>query len=386
MAALRSFVKIQPITGKSGIAQNMDQVRKSINRMGAVTDGIAKSLYDTTELLKFETEYLSDNSKTEVTTIKRKEKKDKTAWTDSMRKLRRTFRKKKRDRLENEAERGVEEGKEEARKAVAKQKPKLTTFGKFLNGLAKVFKYMIIFGALNWLSNPQNAQKAVKVFKLLFTIGKFAFNITKMGIGLVFDGLTNVIGNFKDENAIKRAFRGILGVMQLMGGLAVLRTAQYMIMPWKLMKDVNRLRMIFQMSNQQSAEADANRKVRKTGYRDKKTGVIYSKEEYEAMKKSAAKADRKNPGAKRAFEDRFGKESRFTKFKGKASAARKRFGAGANKVFGKLGGKLNVGMSVVGGAGRIAAGLAMGEKTSSAVGAGAARNAGNARRRRPTRS
>ena len=99
MAALRSFVKIQPITGKSGIAQNMDQVRKSINRMGAVTDGIAKSLYDTTELLKFETEYLSDNSKTEVTTIKRKEKKDKTAWTDSMRKLRRTFRKKKRDRL-----------------------------------------------------------------------------------------------------------------------------------------------------------------------------------------------------------------------------------------------------------------------------------------------
>ena len=376
MAALRSFVKIQPITGKSGIAQNMDQVRKSINRMGAVTDGIAKSLYDTTELLKFETEYLSDNSKTEVTTIKRKEKKDKTAWTDSMRKLRRTFRKKKRDRLENEAERGVEEGKEEARKAVAKQKPKLTTFGKFLNGLAKVFKYMIIFGALNWLSNPQNAQKAVKVFKLLFTIGKFAFNITKMGIGLVFDGLTNVIGNFKDENAIKRAFRGILGVMQLMGGLAVLRTAQYMIMPWKLMKDVNRLRMIFQMSNQQSAEADANRKVRKTGYRDKKTGVIYSKEEYEAMKKSAAKADRKNPGAQKAFEDRFGKESRFTKFKGKASAARKRFGAGANKVFGKLGGKLNVGMSVVGGAGRIAAGLAMGEKTSSAVGAGVGQGIG----------
>tara|TARA_B100000609_G_scaffold193994_1_gene186012 strand:- start:2703 stop:6374 length:3672 start_codon:yes stop_codon:yes gene_type:complete len=376
MAALRSFVKIQPITGKSGIAQNMDQVRKSINRMGAVTDGIAKSLYDTTELLKFETEYLSDNSKTEVTTIKRKEKKDKTAWTDSMRKLRRTFRKKKRDRLENEAERGVEEGKEEARKAVAKQKPKLTTFGKFLNGLAKVFKYMIIFGALNWLSNPQNAQKAVKVFKLLFTIGKFAFNIAKMGIGLVFDGLTNVIGNFKDENAIKRAFRGILGVMQLMGGLAVLRTAQYMIMPWKLMKDVNRLRMIFQMTNQQSAEADANRKVRKTGYRDKKTGVIYSKEEYEAMKKSAAKADRKSPGAKRAFEDRFGKESRFTKFKGKASAARKRFGAGANKVFGKLGGKLNVGMSVVGGAGRIAAGLAMGEKTSSAVGAGVGQGIG----------
>jgi hypothetical protein len=376
MAAIRSFVKIQPITGKSGIAQNMDQVRKSINRMGSVTDGIAKSLYDTTELLKFETEYLSDYSKTEVTDSKREDKKKKTKWTKSMRDFRRTFRKKKRDRLEDEAEKGVEEGKEEGRKAVEKQKPKLTMFGKFLNGLAKVFKYMIIFAALTWLENPQNAQNAVKVFKVLFTLGKFAFQVTKFGVGLLLDGLTNVIGNFQEEGAIRRAFRGIIGVVQMMGGLAALRTAQYMIMPWKLMKDVNRLRMIFQMSNQQSAEQDANQKVRKSGYRDKKTGVIYSKEEYEAMKKSAAKADRKSPGAQKAFEDRFGKESRFSKFKGKASAARKRFGAGANKAFGKLGGKLNVGMSVVGGAGRIAAGLASGEKASSAIGAGVGQGVG----------
>ena len=376
MAAIRSFIKIQPITGKSGIAQNMDQVRKGINRMGSVTDGIAKSFYDTTELLKFEKEYLTDTSKTEVTTIKRKDKKDKTKWTTSMRDFRRTFRKKKRGKLEDEAEKGVEEGKEEGRKAVEKQKPKLNMLGGLFNGLFKVFKYMIIFGALNWLSNPKNAESAVKVFKILFTIGKFAFKVTKFGVGLLLDGLTNVIGNFKEEGPIRRAFRGILGVVQLMGGLAALRTAQYLIMPWKLMKDVNRLRMIFNMSNQQSAEQDANQKVRKSGFRDKKTGVIYSKEEYEAMKKSAAKAERKNPGAGKAFEDRFGKESRFSKFKGKASAARKRFGAGANKAFGKLGGKLNVGMSVVGGAGRIAAGLASGEKASSAVGAGVGQGVG----------
>ena len=376
MAAIRSFVKIQPITGKSGIAKNMDQVRKGINRMGSVTDGIAKSFYDTTELLKFEKEYLTDTSKTEVTTIKKKDKKDKTKWTTSMRDFRRTFRKKKRGKLEDEAEKGVEEGKEEGRKAVEKQKPKLNALGGLFNGLFKVFKYMIIFGALNWLSNPKNAESAVKVFKILFTIGKFAFKVTKFGVGLLLDGLTNVIGNFKEEGPIRRAFRGILGVVQLMGGLAALRTAQYLIMPWKLMKDVNRLRMIFNMSNQQSAEQDANQKVRKSGYRDKKTGVIYSKEEYEAMKKSAARADRKNPGAGKAFEDRFGKESRFSKFKGKASAARKRFGAGANKAFGKLGGKLNVGMSVVGGAGRIASGLASGEKASSAIGAGVGQGVG----------
>ena len=124
MAAIRSFVKIQPITGKSGIAQNMDQVRKSINRMGSVTDGIAKSFYDTTELLKFEKEYLSDTSKEEVTDIKKKDKKEKTKWTDSMRKFRRSFAKKKREKLEDQAEKGVEEGKEEGRKKVEKEKPK----------------------------------------------------------------------------------------------------------------------------------------------------------------------------------------------------------------------------------------------------------------------
>lgn len=376
MAAIRSFIKIQPITGRSGIAQNMDQVRKSINRMGSVTDGIAKSFYDTTELLKFEKQYLSDTSKEEVSDLKTKDKKDKTKWTQSMRDFRRTFRKKKRARLEDEAEKGVEEGKEEGRKAVKKEAPKMGMLGRFLSGIFRIFKYFIIFGALNWLSNPKNAQNAVKVFKVLFTIGKFAFKVAKMGVGMILDGLTNVFGNFTDEGAIKRGFRGILGVAQLMGGLAVLRTAQYMIMPWKLLKDVNRLRMIFESSGRQSAEQDANQKVRKSGYRDKKTGVIYSKEEYEKMKKSAAKAGRKNPGAQKAFEDRFGKESRFSKFKGKASAARKRFGAGANKAFGKLGGKLNVGMSVVGGAGRIAAGLASGEKASSAVGAGVGQGIG----------
>jgi len=376
MAAIRSFVKIQPISGKSGIAQNMDQVRKGINRMGSVTDGIAKSFYDTTELLKFEKDYLSDTSKTEVTDIKKKDKKDKTKWTSSMRDIRRTFRKKKRGRLEDEAEKGVEEGKEDGRKAIKKQKPKLNMLGRFFNGLFKVFKLMIIFGALNWLSNPKNAESAVKVFRILFTIGKFAYKITKFGVGLLLDGLTNLIGNYKEEGPIKRAFRGILGVVQMMGGIAALRTAQYLIMPWKLMADVNRLRMIFNMSNQQSAEQDANQKIRQSGFRDKKTGVIYSKEEYEAMKKSARRAERKNPGAGKAFEDRFGKESRFSKFKGKASAARKRFGAGANKAFGKLGGKLNVGMSVVGGAGRIAAGLASGEKASSAIGAGVGQGVG----------
>ena len=380
MAAIRSFVKIQPITGKSGIAQNMDQVRKSINRMGSVTDGIAKSFYDTTELLKFEKEYLSDTSKEEVTDIKKKDKKEKTKWTDSMRKFRRSFAKKKREKLEDQAEKGVEEGKEEGRKKVEKEKPKLSMLGRFLNGIATLFKYLIIFGALNWLSNPQNAERAVKVFKVLFTIGKFVFKITKMGVGMILDGLTNVFGNYSEEGAIRRGLRGILGVVQLMGGLAVLRTAQYMIMPWKLMKDVNRLRMIFSGNAEASAEAERNAQVRKSGVRDPKTGVIYSKEEVQQMRKAAEKADRKRPGAKKAFEERFGRESRFSKMRrgmgDKYKGFKGKLGNRANKVFGKLGGKVNVGMGFLGGATRIAGGLASGEKASSAIGAGVGQAAG----------
>ena len=85
--------------------------------------------------------------------------------------------------------------------------------GRFLNGIATVFKYLIIFGALNWLSNPQNAERAVKVFKVLFAIGKFAFNVAKMGVGMILDGLTNVFGNYSEEGAIRRGLRGILGVV-----------------------------------------------------------------------------------------------------------------------------------------------------------------------------
>jgi muramidase (phage lysozyme) len=348
--------------------------------MGAVTDGIAKSFYDTTELLKFEKEYLSDTSKAEVTDIKKKDKKEKTKWTNSMRDFRRTFAKKKRERLEDQAEQGLEEGKEEGRKAVEKEKPKMSMLGRFLNGIATVFKYLIIFGALNWLSNPQNAEKAVKVFKVLFAIGKFAFNLTKMGVGMILDGLTNVFGNYSEEGAIRRGLRGILGVVQLMGGLAVLRTAQYMIMPWKLMKDVNRLRMIFSGNAEASAESERNAQVRKSGVRDPKTGVIYSKEEIQQMRKAAEKADRKRPGAKKAFEERFGRESRFSKMRrgigDKYKGFKGKLGGRANKVFGKLGGKVNVGMGLLGGATRIAGGLASGEKASSAIGAGVGQAAG----------
>ena len=133
-----------------------------------------------------------------------------------MRKFRRSFAKKKREKLEDQAEKGVEEGKEEGRKAVEKEKPKMGMLGRFLNGLARVFKYMIIFGALNWLSNPQNAENAVKVFKVLFAIGKFAFKLTKMGVGMILDGLTNVFGNYSEEGAIRRGLRGVLGVVQLL--------------------------------------------------------------------------------------------------------------------------------------------------------------------------
>ena len=106
------------------------------------------------------------------------------------------------------------------------------------------------------------------------------------------NGLTNLVGSF-EENPIKRAFRFLLGGFQLLGGLAALRTAQYLLMPWKAVQDFNGVRDLFAKNTQTQEEIKASSKARMTGYRDKKTGVIYSKEEYEQIQKSAKRADAK---------------------------------------------------------------------------------------------
>ena len=51
-------------------------------------------------------------------------------------------------------------------------------------------------GVLKWMSDPENAKKAEKVFKVIGAIAKFAWKIGMFGVGLIMAGLTKVFGVF----------------------------------------------------------------------------------------------------------------------------------------------------------------------------------------------
>jgi len=392
-ATIRKFVKVKPFKADTQPGRNLNTIRLGVNRLGTLTDGIQASVKETATLIKFEKEYLKKDTKEDTKESKNEIREKKTLFERDRKKVKRLFKKKKRDQREKESELGVEEGEKEAQKQIRKQDKPIKGLLGFLGSLlGTVFKYFITFAAIDWLSDPKNGKRLEAVIKLLFTIGKFAYNITKLGVGLLFDGITNLVSAFQEGNAVSRVFNFFKGALQILGGVAALRTAQYMIMPWKVLKDIRLLRSLFSGVGEAQAEADHSEKVRRTGYRDKKTGVIYSEEEYKQMQKSAQRADAKR-GAKAGkgmksdlysteFENRFVSQMErkqkgpFQKMRQRSRIAGKKLNKGFGKVAGKLGGKLNVGMSVIGGAGRIASGLASGESAGKAVGAGVGQAAG----------
>ena len=106
-------------------------------------------------------------------------------------------------------------------------------------------------------------------------------------MGGVIGGLSNVFGDYSDKTAVEQGIRKFLGVFQLLGGVAALKTAQYLVMPWKLISDIKGINSIFEKTAKTSEEIKASNKARFKGYKDSKTGVIYSEDEYNKMKKSA---------------------------------------------------------------------------------------------------
>lgn len=55
----------------------------------------------------------------------------------------------------------------------------------------------------------------------------------------------------------------------------------------KLISDIKGVNSMFDKNAMTAEELRQSQKARLKGYRDKKTGVIYSEDEYNAMKKSA---------------------------------------------------------------------------------------------------
>lgn len=395
MAAIRSFVKIKPFATKTSLGSSFNEIRKGINRQGVVVQTIGENLDQVRKLVEFEREFLLTNSDEKIRRAK-VEKKEKDTFAKRMKRSQlKSTQRKKRDTAENAAEQGEKEYKNEAKKVSDKVKKPVKGFlGAIGSILGPIVKFFILYGVLDFME--KNPEKIVKLFKLMYTIGKFAFKLTNLGIGMVMDGLTNMFGDFSadgiNENKVKRGFRFLFGALQLLGGVAALRVANYVMAPWKLMQDINFVRKIFSNQAEMSAEAEYSQKQRMTGYRDNKSGVIYTKEEVEQMRKSARRADAKRAtkagkGMKSTlYEDELNKrltgqfEGRrkgpLAKLQQRGRIAKGKIGGGIKNFAKANPGKVAGGLSVVGGITRIAGGLASGERASKAVGAGVGQAAG----------
>ncbi len=382
-AKLRKFVTINKFSAKTEVGDSFNELRTGLNRAGVVTDSIQQNVIAQSTLLKFQADYLSDSRNRQVTIIRKGQKQKNKFFKDMKKRLRKMFGFKKRKKAEQVSEKGAKEGAKQADKRFsAIRKPIESFMGMLSKTLGTMVKWFVIYGALNFIQkHPEQVTKLVKFF---FTLGKFAFKIATFGMGGVIGGLSNVFGDLSDKNAVERGMRRFIGVFQIIGGIAALKTAQYMIMPWKLIQDIKGVNSMFDKNAMTAEELRQSQKARLKGYRDKKTGVIYSQDEYDAMKKSANRADAKR-GAKAGkgykselykneLDNRFQKQYRgkgkLQKLQQRGRIARGKMVKGVKGFAKKNPMKMAKGFAVLGGVTRIASGLSMGENAGEAVGAG----------------
>lgn len=384
-ATLKKFVKIKPIDGKSATGINFNQIRKGINRQGALMDGLSENFFQQKTILEFQNKYLSTATEKQVQVVEEEKKEKKKLFSDFKQRLKRMLGKKKRQKSEDAAEEGAKEGDIEGKKRLEVVKKPIFNFLQSIGKLlGNIIKYFVIYGALSWMEkNPEGIQK---IGRLLYAFGKFAWWLGKWAIGSILDGITNLVGSFEDEGAVKRGLRFFLGAFQLIGGIAGLRAVQYLVMPWKMLKDAKRINSVFQQTAETTEELKASKKARFKGYKDKKTGIIYSEKEYKEMQKASKRADArraKNAGKgyksdlnQKAFNDRFtgqydkARKGPFQKMQQRGRIAKGRLGRGMGSMVKKFPGGGAGLFSIVGGGARIASGLAMGEGAGTAVGAG----------------
>ena len=390
-AKLKKFVTINAFTSKTNVGVGFNVLRKAINRTGTTLDGVNASVKTQAVLQKFQADYLAENYVKQITIVRKGTKQKNTFFTNFNKRIKRMFAVKKRQKAEDAGEDGIKEGRTQTEKLIRKiGKPIENFMGFFGKTIGRVIKYFVIFGALNWIT--KHPEKVAKLGRLIFAIGKFGFALTKLGVGAMLTGLTNLVGDYSDKNAVEQGLRKFLGVFQLLGGVAALKTAQYLVMPWKLISDNKGINSIFEKTAETSEEIKASNKARLKGYKDSKTGVIYSEKEYKAMKKSAQRADSKRAAraGKGMKSDLYGKEfdkrfqgvygnkrkTRLDRLQQRGRILRGKGMKGISKFAKANPAKVTGALSVLGGGLRIASGLASGEEAGQAIGAGVGQAAG----------
>ena len=365
---IRSYVKIKPIKDDGAFGANFNEVRKGINRTGSVTENIGNNLVETHKLIQFEKDWLRDKAEKEEDDDKDEEKESFQGFKRWFKGFKDMFRIQKREEStkDEELDKIEEEGGNFGQKTKETVKSGLELLGGFLT---PIFKWIVTMGVLKWMSDPENAKKAEKVFKLIGAIAKFAWKIGKFGVGLIMAGLTKVFGVFDGSTSpIKKGFKFVFGAFQLFAGF---KTLQYLLNPLKAVSDAKKLTTLFNSNAEKEVEFKKNEQWRKFGYKDRETGAIYTEKEYKAQKKSVERQQKK-----------LRKQGRDAQAKQLGAKFNSRNNNPTRLQQGKnVGGKLmkpgaQGGLAIAGGLTRMASGIAMGEDKTEAVGAGLGQAAG----------
>ena len=367
--AIKSYIKIKPIKDDGPFAGSFDEIRKGINRTGIVVENIANNNVETHKLIQFEKEWLSTTTEKETKIAKVEQKDEEKGFKKWFKSFRSMFRLRKRREQEK---------KDEAQPAVPGQAPEekppneLKQAGggflqKFANFLTPIFKFVMMQVLLRWLSDPEKAKKAGKVFNLVISLGKFAMKIATFGIDTLASGIINVFGGFK-QGPIKGTFATLFGFLQVFAGF---KTLQYLLNPLKAVSDAKKVAGLFKNTTEKEVEWKKQEQWRKFGYKDKETGKIYTEKEYKAQKKSVERQQKKlRARGQNAQADKIG-----AKFNNRVkNPTRLQQGKNVGKKMMKPGAQK--GLAVVGGITRIASGIASGEDATEAVGAGVGQAAG----------
>jgi hypothetical protein len=366
--------------------------------MGGAVESIGKHLEKVNKLYKFRNEFLiqsqAERLKLEQKGILLEEKEEKAAEDKNKKWWRRFLDQKSEDESEKASKKpedAVDRGSRVIKKALS---PLQKFFAKFSPLLEAFIRLTVVQGVLDWITDQKTSELA-KTIGNVVKIFNFVRKLVGFGIGSLLDGLGNLFGGIDKirQGNIAGALQSVIGVGQFLAGVALVKGAQYIMMPWKLISDVGWVMKLFTEWGKINGEAEgaaANKDI--AGYVDKNGNQI-SKEDFEKAKKSAARNDTKRAkrqgkgwaymGGQDAVTDRYraqygrrdknfmqrGAQRTRIGFKRATRGVRGQFKAAGNWMAANPA-KGNAIFSVVGGLARAGGGLMSGENAGQAVGAG----------------
>ena len=114
--------------------------------------------------------------------------------------------------------------------------------GGFFAAIGKFLKTLVLYGALKWLSNPENAKLAVDLVKVLIKLGKIIFKFVEFGVVNALEGFTNI---FASDSSLLDRLKGFLQFA--VGIFSLFMVNRYLKNPFKLIKDVKRIFSAFRL-------------------------------------------------------------------------------------------------------------------------------------------